>query len=90
MSQVPNAKGDGPFRSQDEFDATQAMIQETKVAFAPLLIGGAQYRLRMMSVFGQVTVAPTQANFILYNGRTINASYEIGVRYNVGSSIAKD
>src|SRR5207244_1316617 len=30
MSQVPNAKGDGPFRSQDEFDATQAMIQETK------------------------------------------------------------
>jgi hypothetical protein len=90
MQQVPVATGDGPFRSQEEFDATQALIQETRVGFSPLVMAGAQYRLRTMSVFAQGSLSPTQKNFILYNGRTISMSYEIGARYNIGSSISKE
>jgi hypothetical protein len=90
MQQVPRAVGQGPFNSQSEFEATQALIAETRVSFAPLLMVGAQYRLRPVSVFGQFMLLPTQKNFILYNGRAMNSSIEFGVRYNIGSSIARD
>ena len=46
--------------------------------------------LRPVSVFGQFMLLPTQKNFILYNGRAMNSSIEFGVRYNIGSSIARD
>lgn len=90
MSQVPTASGEGPFNSQDELESTQALIQQTKVGFSPLIMAGTQYRMQKMSVFGQVLITPTQKDFILYNGRQINVGYEIGIRYNVGTSIAKD
>jgi len=43
-----------------------------------------------VSVFLQGTATPTQKNFLLYNGRSVNFSYEAGLRYNVGSSIDRN
>lgn len=65
-------------------------IQARKAAFSPIFIGGAQYRLRPLSVFGQVTASPTQQAFFLSNSsssRSFNFSLEFGARYNVGTSI---
>ena len=90
MTQAASAAGQGPFADQEAFDATEALILETKVSFSPVVMAGLQRRMRRMSVFGQLSVSPTQKNFILYNGRQVNLSYEIGARYNIGSSISRD
>jgi len=90
MVQVPSAHSETGYNSQAEFDATQALIQDLKVSFTPLVMAGAQYRLRMMSVFGQVIVSPVQENFLLFNGRTVTAAFEFGLRYNIGTSIDKN
>ena len=43
-----------------------------------------------VSVFGQLLLMGVNENWILFNGRSLMPSYEIGVRYNIGTSIAKD
>ena len=90
MAQIATATPEGPFATQDQFDYADAVVQEQKIGFTPLFILGGQYRLRRMSVFLQGTATPTQKNFLLYNGRSRNFSYEAGIRYNVGSSIDRN
>jgi len=90
LQAIADAEGQPPFGSVSQLAFTQAMIQDTKVSFSPFGIVGAQYRLPEISVFGQVTVNPTQHNFLLYNGTAFNFSLEFGVRYNVGSSISRE
>jgi hypothetical protein len=90
LSQVASAQGVGPFATLDEFDATERQILATKVGFSPVVMLGTQYRLNPISVFVQAMGSPAQKNFILYNGRPINFTYEVGLRYNVGTSISKD
>jgi hypothetical protein len=87
---IADAQGQAPFGSVDQLAFTQAMIQQDKVSFSPLGIAGVQYRFPEISVFGQGTVNATQHTFLLYNGQPVNFSFEIGVRYNVGSSIDKN
>lgn len=65
-------------------------IQTKRSTFTPMLVLGAQARLKPISVFAQTTVSPIQHNFFLSNdadGRAFNLSLEFGVRYNGGSSI---
>ena len=90
MVQVAGASAQGNYNSVDEFAITQAVIQATRVSFTPLVMAGAQYRLKKVSVFGQLLLLGVNENWILFNGRSLMPSYEIGVRYNIGSSIAKD
>ena len=90
LLQAASVAGRGPFATQEAFDATQQEIEQTKVGFSPLFMLGAQYRLSMASVFVQGMASPAQKNFIMYNGRPMHLTYEIGLRYNVGTSIAKD
>ena len=52
LNQIVNAVARPPFGTQDQFDATQSLIQDQKVVFSPLLIVGGQYALRNFSVFG--------------------------------------
>lgn len=66
------------------------MIHDNKVAFSPLFMGGAQYRLKYFSAFGQLSLSPTQHTSLLFNGQAWNFSYEIGLRYNIGSSIDRN
>jgi len=90
LLQAASATGRGPFTNQESFDATQAQIEQSKVGFSPLLMVGTQYRLRLVSIFAQGMMSPAQKNFIMYNGRPVNLTYEVGLRYNVGTSIAKE
>ena len=66
------------------------VIHDDKVSFSPLLMAGAQYRMRGFSLFGQFSLSPTQHSFLLYNGQSWGFSYEGGLRYNIGSSIDRD
>ena len=90
LSQIASAAAEGPFSSTDQFTYADAVIQDQKVGFSPLFIGGGQYRLGGVSVFVQATASPTQKNFLLYNGKPFNFSYEAGLRYNFGSSIDRN
>jgi hypothetical protein len=86
-AEVATAEPRGPFGNTDQLAFADTVIQQQKVAFSPLFIGGGQYRMRWFSVFGQLTVSPAQKQFILYNGKPWNFTYEFGLRYNVGTSI---
>jgi hypothetical protein len=77
----------GPFGNADQASFAAQVIQDQKVAFSPLFIAGAQWRTSWFSVFAQGTINPAQRDFILYNGRPFNFTYEMGLRYNVGSSV---
>jgi opacity protein-like surface antigen len=87
LAQVATASARGPFANVSQLNDADAVIQDERVGFSPLVIMGGQYRMRRFSVFGQATASPAQKNFLLYNGRPFNFSYEFGLRYNVGSSI---
>jgi hypothetical protein len=90
MGAIATAEAQPPFANADQFNLAQAVFQEQKVGFSPLFIAGGQYRLSWASAFGQITVNPAQSNFLLYNGRPWNFSYEIGLRYNFGTSIDRN
>jgi hypothetical protein len=90
LSQIATAVPQGPFANVDQLSYADQVIQDQKIGFSPLFILGGQYRLRRVSVFLQGTATPTQKNFLLYNGRSMNFSYEAGLRYNVGSSIDRN
>jgi hypothetical protein len=90
LGEVASAEPDGPFSSTDQIAFAQQTIQDRKVAFSPMFMGGVQYRLHFASVFGQVALSPTNSSFILYNGRPWNIGYEFGLRYNFGTSIDRE
>ncbi len=90
LNAIADAEPIGVFSSVDQAEFTRQEIQEQKVKIAPLFIGGAQWRLKYFSVFGQLTANPAQRAFLLYNGRPFNMTYELGLRYNVGTSIDKE
>lgn len=90
LAQIANAVAPGPYGLPADSGTAAANIQDTKVAFTPIIIAGAQYRLRWLSVFAQATMTPIQQNFLLYNGQRASWGYDIGVRYNIGSSIEKE
>jgi hypothetical protein len=87
FAQIGSAAARGPFATIDQFNEADAVIQDERVGVSPLLLLGGQYRMRRFSVFGQASASPAQKNFLLYNGRPFNFSYEFGLRYNVGSAI---
>lgn len=90
LNAIADADPVGVFSSVDQAEFTRQEIQEQKVKIAPLFVGGAQWRLRYFSVFGQLTANAAQRNFLLYNNRPFNMTYELGLRYNVGTSIEKE
>ena len=90
LSQVATASAQGPFSTVDQLNYADQIVQDERVGFSPLFIIGGQYRMRAFSIFGQGTASPAQKNFLMYNGRPFNFSYEFGLRYNVGSSIDRN
>ena len=90
LMQIASARPDGPFSTEEQINYAAAVIQEERVAFSPFFIAGGQYRFRPLSVFGQLTASPAQKNFLAYNGKSFNFGYELGIRYNVGTSISKE
>ena len=90
LNQVAEAQARGPFATSDQLDFAEQVIQDHRTSFSPLFIGGGQYRMTRFSVFGQATLSPAQKGFILYNGRPWNFGYELGLRYNFGTSIDRN
>jgi hypothetical protein len=71
----------------DQADVVANAIHEERDRVAFILMGGLQAQYRRFSVFGQATYMPARANFF-FRGRSTYI-VEAGIRYNVGSSIAK-
>jgi len=90
LNQIVSAHARAPFGNVDQANFADQTIQDEKVAFSPLLLVGGQYQLRKVSVFGQGSISQIQRSFLGYNGRSMNFAYEIGLRYNVGSSIDRN
>jgi hypothetical protein len=87
LASVADAEPTGPFANTTQLDFANQVVSTEKVQIGPMGIIGGQWRLKWASAFGQLTVSPSQKNFILYNGRPLNMTYEFGLRYNVGTSI---
>jgi len=71
----------------EERAAFETYVVEHKSQFQPLGIFGVQARLRPFSVFLQGSATPFNDDFVLRGGRTSVMTYELGIRYNIGSSI---
>lgn len=89
LMQVAQAVPEGDFFSVEQLDFALNIIQEERVSISPFFIAGGQWRLRYFSLFGQVTATPSQRGFIAFNGKPLHFGYELGARYNVGTSIGK-
>lgn len=90
LGEVASAAPRGPFGNTDQANNAALVVQQQRTAVAPLFIAGGQYRMTKFSVFGQATVAASNENFLLYNGKPFNFGFEVGLRYNFGSSIDRD
>jgi hypothetical protein len=75
------------FTDPDQEDVVANAVHEERDRVAFILMGGLQAQYRRFSVFGQATYMPARANFF-FSGRSTYI-VEAGIRYNVGSSIAK-
>lgn len=84
-----NADGSFPAGSGAQMDTLSAELLNRKAAVSPLAILGVQARLKPFSVFAQVSGVALPDEFILQRTSRYVMSYDIGIRYNVGSSIEK-
>ena len=75
--------------SSARYLVAQDSIQAKKAAFSPIFLAGIQARFRLASLFVQGTASPTQKSFFLAGDPAFSFSLEMGVRYNVGTSIDK-
>lgn len=75
------------FNEAGEAETFAEFVVENKSQFQPLAILGVQARLRPFSVFVQGAATPFREDFLLRGGRSSVVSYELGIRYNIGSSI---
>ena len=70
--------------------AFESGLGEHRTQFQPVAIVGVQGRLRPFSVFLQGTATQLSDDFLLRGGRSAVVSYELGIRYNIGSSIDRN
>ena len=66
-----------------------ATVTDDRTQLQPLAILGVQARFQPMSLFIQGTATQINERFLIRGGRTAMITYEIGVRYNIGSSIER-
>lgn len=87
LSYVANAEPRGAYASRLQQDLVLATIQDFRAVASPLFMLGMQWRLPMISAFGQATATQASPNFFLYTGARWRTALEGGIRYNIGSSI---
>ena len=77
--------------TQRQEDFAASAVNDVKAALGPVFVGGAQYRyLNAVSAFAQVTASAMSKDFLLSNGNPVTFGIQVGVRYNIGSSIEKE
>ena len=90
INQIASASLVYPSTTDAHTKTANDSIQSKKASFAPVLLGGVQFRKKSYSVFAQGTASLTSQRFFLSNptsSRGFDLSIEAGVRYNAGSSI---
>lgn len=90
MHQIGSATPQGPFATPQQQAFANDVVAEAKVAFSPVAIGGAQVNFRLISVFAQATASAANSNFFLGDRQPVFVGYEAGLRYNIGSAIARE
>ncbi|HET7632665.1 MAG TPA: hypothetical protein VFK16_10135 [Gemmatimonadaceae bacterium] len=87
-SQVAQTTKVGAWGSAEQYNLAQKIIAAYKSAFAPVLLIGSQYQFRNTGVFVQASAWQANQQMLLSSpSHGINASLELGVRYNFGSSV---
>jgi hypothetical protein len=84
---ISDAEANGPFTTAKQIDYANSAVNDVKAALGPAFIAGAQYRTKLISLFGQGMVSMMGRDFLLANGHNASLSTEFGIRYNLGTSI---
>ncbi|MHB1073438.1 MAG: hypothetical protein ACYC3Q_11570 [Gemmatimonadaceae bacterium] len=84
-----NPDGSASAGAVAQVDTLNTELLNRKAAVSPLLILGVQARLKPFSVFVQASGVALPNEFILQRTSRYVVSYDIGIRYNVGSSIER-
>lgn len=79
----------GTYRNSTQENLVLSTIQRFRSSASPLFLLGSQFKLPLISVFGQVTATAADRNFFLFTGSGWRTTVEGGVRYNLGSSIER-
>jgi hypothetical protein len=89
--QVAGAEARNPeaFEDAQQEAAFNAFVTQQRTQLQPLGIIGVQARLQPFSVFLQGSATQFDRQFLLRGGRSAVVSYELGIRYNIGSSIER-
>jgi len=87
MHHIASAEAEGTYRNATQFNLVQSTIQQFRSAASPLFMLGSQFKLPLVSVFGQVSATAADDKFFLFTGSNWRTTVEGGVRYNFGSSI---
>lgn len=87
LSSIARAEPQGTYRNATQQNLVLSTVQFFRSAATPTFIGGAQLRLPLASLFGQVSASPANDNFFLFTGSNWRLTAEAGLRYNVGTSI---
>ena len=77
----------GSFSTASQANDIHAMVEDQRTRASILVMAGLQLQYSRLSVFGQATMMPAHAQFLI-NGRS-TYFLEAGVRYNIGSSIER-
>jgi hypothetical protein len=90
-NQVGQVKHQGSFGSSDQYALYQQIVSAYKSVFTPAIMAGGQWQVRNAAIFTQVMAWQANQQFFLSStSHGVNASVEIGLRYNFGSSIEKE
>jgi hypothetical protein len=73
--------------SEEDAAAFHGLITEYRTQVTPVAIIGGQAETQHFSVFAQGTAIPTHDRSFLKSSNAFNLSFELGIRYNIGSSI---
>jgi hypothetical protein len=87
LNSIAKAEPVGTFRNNTQQNLVLATVNQFKTVASPVFMVGAQLRLIAFSVFGQATATPTYNNFFLFTDNNWRTTGEVGIRYNIGSSI---
>jgi hypothetical protein len=87
LSSIAEVEPQGTFSGPIQETLVLNTVTQFKTAATPIVILGLQMRLIGFSIFGQATATPANNHFFLWTQNGWRTSGEVGIRYNIGSSI---
>jgi hypothetical protein len=85
---ISSSTAEGPaYETAGQQQSVEFQIADESTRASALAMVGAQAEMNRFSVFGQLSMMPSRANFLLNGSAT--TFLEFGIRYNVGTSIGQ-